>query len=120
MLGRGHRSLLHAQNPLRLSELPACAVLVDAPSGDKLRDVASLFDAGIKTIRLVERTTVDKVLAEQKLQLLQKTEAGAARIRVGELLKAQSLILLRHWPASAQGEGARESQLRPARKSRSS
>src|SRR5688572_8729192 len=46
-------------------------------------------------LRLVERQEIEKVLSEQKLQLLFGAESAAERIRVGQLIRADALILLR-------------------------
>ena len=46
-------------------------------------------------LKLLERSEIDKIVKEQELQLLFAPEAGTKRSALGQLLKADLLILLR-------------------------
>ncbi len=58
--------------------------------------------AAEKQVTLLERAEIDKVLREQQLQLLFSPEGAARRAAVGQLLKADLLVLLR--PADQKGK----------------
>src|SRR5436309_1411877 len=54
---------------------------------------SELLSANIAT--WVERNEIERVLDEQKLQLLFGADAGADRVRLGRILKADILVLAR-------------------------
>ena len=93
-----------AESPTR--KLTAALIDFDHSSAATLLE-AELFKR--KEVAWVERTEIDHVLREQKLQTLFAPEVGSARVKLGQLLKAEVLILLREIkPQEKQGTIAME------------
>ena len=85
-------------HPATAGALPALAVLADPVAGETLAPLAALLEVKLSAdarLRLVEREAIQKVLGEQELQTLFGATDAAKRISVGELIKADLLVLLR-------------------------
>ena len=77
---------------------PRCALIVDPGMGLDRSPLVGLLEVKLaqqKHVTLLERTEIDKVLREQQLQLLFSPEATSKRAALGQLLKADLLLLLR-------------------------
>ncbi len=84
---------------------PTAAIL--AARDDGLRDtlLVAMLEAGLPedgTVQLVERARIDSVLEEQALQDAFSAPGVGQRVRLGQLLKTDLLVLLR---AGGKGEG---------------
>src|SRR5688500_1283233 len=77
---------------------PVCAILID-PGGDvEQRAPALLLEAELTQgggLRTVERDAIQQIVKEQELQQLFGSDAGPRRQALGQLLKADLLVLLR-------------------------
>ncbi|MEJ2646891.1 MAG: hypothetical protein P8016_00625, partial [Sedimentisphaerales bacterium] len=74
------------------------AIIADRSSGLDNSPLVSLLEVELSQkdgIRLLERTVIDEILREQKLQLIFSAEGVNDRIALGKLLKADWLVLLR-------------------------
>src|SRR5947207_1674650 len=96
--------VLAALTPAARGAAPVCALL-DPEKAPR----AALLEAKLLTdveATWVERAAIDKVLNEQKVQALFGPQGVGERVRLGKLLKADLLVLVR--PVSAAAEPALE------------
>ena len=76
-------------------------VAVLASPSPELKDLAALLEislGSVENVVLLDRTTVDQVLKEQQLQAMFAPAATAQRAALGQLLKADLLVMLRKQP----------------------
>jgi len=85
---------------------PRCAVIPDAGIGETDQSVVSLIQvhlANQREMTMVDRESIDTVLHEQALSLAFGADGAASRMQLGELLRADVLILLRPLPGEGDG-----------------
>jgi len=77
-------------------EVPTVAVLAETEADSGLSALVSMLEVRLsqdRSIRLLERTQIEKVLAEQQLSAAGLTERNNI-IKVGQLLRAEAIVLL--------------------------
>lgn len=78
--------------------MTTCAMVSDGPSDGKATVLAAMLEvklAEMPDIRMVERQAISLVLEEQKLSALSGASAHDGRVRLGKLLKAEVIIMIR-------------------------
>lgn len=88
---------LRAADPPAPGGPPTVVAILHAPDEAALTGGAALVQAkcgDLPGVALVERTEIDKVLAEQQLTAVLSAEAAAGRTALGRLLKADLLVVL--------------------------
>src|ERR1700722_12229093 len=86
---------------------PTRIALVTAEKGEAIKTLLDLAEAKLtesKTLDLLDRQTIDRVLAEQKLTLARAVAADQA-LTVGKLLSVELLVVLEASPGGRQPTG---------------